>query len=141
MIIDDKTIKLKNKKLKKDKWRERWDKRRIRKRTKKIIKMLRKLYIRNNDVNVQLDSTLISFDLKPVLDEMVASKLITYYYQGSIFKIKILTAEDIFNMEKPYKKSLTTANIEKLDKLETVEINLDLGESEGVEDVNLFEEH
>ena len=103
--------------------------------------MLRKLYIRNNDVNVQLDSTLISFDLKPVLDEMVASKLITYYYQGSIFKIKILTAEDIFNMEKPYKKSLTTANIEKLDKLETVEINLDLGESEGVEDVNLFEEH
>ncbi len=141
MIIDDKTIKLKNKKLKKDKLRERWDKRRIRKRTKKIIKMLRKLYIRNNDVNVQLDSTLISFDLKPVLDEMVASKLITYYYQGSIFKIKILTAEDIFNMEKPYKKSLTTANIEKLDKLETVEINLDLGESEGVEDVNLFEEH
>ncbi len=141
MIIDDKTIKLKNKKLKKDKWRERWDKRRIRKRTIKIIKMLRKLYIRNNDVNVQLDSTLISFDLKPVLDEMVASKLITYYYQGSIFKIKILTAEDIFNMEKPSKKSLTTANIEKLDKLETVEINLDLGESEGVEDVNLFEEH
>lgn len=141
MIIDDKTIKLKNKKLKRDKLRERWNRRIIRNRTKKVIKMLRKLYIRNNDVNVQLDSTLISFDLKPVLDEMVASRLITYYYQGSIFKIRILTAEDIFKMEKTSKKSSTTANIEKLDKLETVEINLDLEESEEVEDVDLFEEN
>lgn len=140
MIINDKTIKLKNKKLKKDKRRERWNKRRIRKRIKKVIKMLRKLYIRNNDLNIQLDSTLIAFDLKPVLDEMVEARLITYYYQGSIYKIRILTDEDIFNSKKPTKKSSTTANIKNKDELETVEINLDLDNSDEVEDANMFDE-
>lgn len=110
MIIDDKTIKLKNKKLKRDRWRERWNKRRIRKRTKKVIKMLRKLYIRNNDLNIQLDSTLIAFDLKPVLDEMVQARLITYDYQGSIFKIRILTADDIFKADKAVANTLTKKN-------------------------------
>lgn len=149
MIIDDKTIKLKNKKLKRDRLRERWNKRRIRKRTKKVIKMLRKLYIRNNDLNIQLDSTLIAFDLKPVLDEMVQARLITYDYQGSIFKIRILTADDIFKADKvlantltkkTVKKSSTTANIKKEDELETVEIKLDLDDSDEVEDDNMFDE-
>lgn len=149
MIIDDKTIKLKNKKLKRDRWRERWNKRRIRKRTKKVIKMLRKLYIRNNDLNIQLDSTLIAFDLKPVLDEMVQARLITYDYQGSIFKIRILTADDIFKADKAVantltkktvKKSSTTANIKKEDELETVDIKLDLDDSDEVQDDNMFDE-
>ena len=149
MIIDDKTIKRKNKKLRWDRWRERWNKRRIRKRTKKVIKMLRKLYIRNNDLNIQLDSTLIAFDLKPVLDEMVQARLITYYYQGSIFKIRILTADDIFEADKAVantltkktvKKSSTTANIKKEDELETVDIKLDLDDSDEVEDDNMFDE-
>ncbi len=131
MIIDDKTIKRKNKKIKKDKVREYWNKRRVRKRVKKVIKMLQNKFVNSNDVNVQLDATLISFDLKPVLDEMSSAKLIKYVNEGSIYRIKILTAEDIFAennaklQAKDTKKSYVKDDFHPVDELETVKINLD----------------